>query len=72
MKKLAAYKAEHDLTHDQLAARVEASRDDLGPCSGRTVQDLIRGERRPSGAMMAKLEALIGTSAADWFPPPSE
>jgi len=66
---LAKFKADHDLTHDQLAARVAASRSDLGDCKGRTVQDLIRGVRKPSGPMLAKLEALLETSASDWFPP---
>lgn len=69
-RKLAAYKAEHDLTHEALAGRVAASRADLGDCKARTVQDLLRGARLPSIAMAVKIEALVGISATDWIPAP--
>lgn len=65
---LADFKEQQGLTHDALAAKVQAARPDLGDCKGRTVQDLIRGERKPSLAMAVKIEALTTIPPGDWFP----
>lgn len=77
VKLLQKYKAENDLTIHGLADAITAARPDIVRNDGTPVvckhsmaRDLLYGERRPSIAMAAKLQRLLGTTASDWFPDP--
>lgn len=64
---LGRHKQANGLTYEELAEQIAECEPHLGTCSKRMATDLALGQRRPSLKMGAKIEALIGVTARDWF-----